>query len=165
MAEALSLLQTFFREAWAALAGVFLAFALLAALAQVLRVSASSTIGANLWVAEGLSGIAGVVMLALFAFLGVPQIVKAALNSIPSGGDLLSKSCGPIGELGSLSAGIIGGLASLRMLKALFTSAVSASVGGGGGMAQALIECAEALFGMLLAGLAVPLAAWFLRTC
>lgn len=160
MAEALSLLETFFREAWVALAGVFLAFSLLAALAQVLRVSASSAIGANLWVAEGLSGIAGVVLLALFAFLGVPQIVKAVLASIPSGG-----GCGPIGELGSLSAGIIGGLAALRMLKALFSSAISAAVGGSGGMAQALIECAEALFGMLLASLAIPLSAWFLGTC
>ena len=64
-----------------------------------------------------------------------------------------------------LSAGLIGGLASLRMLKALFASVVSASVGGGGGMAQALIECAEALFGMLLAALAMPLSAWFLGAC
>jgi hypothetical protein len=160
MADALTLLQTFFREAWAALVGVLLALALLAALAQALRVSASSAIGANLWVAEGLSGMAAMVLLALFAFLVVPEIVRAALKSIPGTG-----GCGPIGELGSLSAGIIGGLAALRMLKALFSSALSAAVGGSGGMAQALIECAEALFGMLLAGLAVPLSAWFLGTC
>jgi hypothetical protein len=160
MAEALSLLQTFLREAWTALAGVFLAVALLAALAQVLRVASSSVIGANLWVAEGLAGVAGVVSLALFAFLGVPQLVNAALTSSPSGG-----GCGPIGELGSLSAGIIGGLAALRMLKALFASVVAAAVGGSGGMAQALLECAEALFGMLLAALAVPLSAWFLGAC
>jgi hypothetical protein len=159
MAEALSLLQTFFREAWLALSGLLLAFVLLAALAHILRVSSSAVIGANRWVAEGLAGIAGVVLLGLFAFLGVPQLVKAALAAIPSGG------CGPIGELGSLSAGLIGGLASLRMLKALFASVISASVGGGGGMAQALIECAEALFGMLLAALAMPLSAWFLGAC
>jgi len=160
MAEALSLLQTFFREAWLALSGLLLAFVLLAALAHILRVSSSAVIGANLWVAEGLAGIAGVVLLGLFAFLGVPQLVKAALAAIPSGG-----GCGPIGELGSLSAGLIGGLASLRMLKALFVSVLSASVGGGGSMAQALIECAEALFGMLLAALAMPLSAWFLGAC
>lgn len=160
MGEALSLLQTFFREAWVALASVLLAFVLLAALAQVLRVSSSAVIGANLWVAEGIAGVAGVVTLGLFAFLGVPQIVKAALGSIPHGG-----GCGPIGELGSLSAGIVGGLGGLRMLKALFASVVSASVGGSSSMAQALIECAETLFGMLLAALALPLAAWFLGTC
>ncbi len=160
MTEAASLLQTFFREAWTALVGVFLALALLAALAQVLRVSSSTVIGANLWVAEGLAGMAGVVMLALFAFLGVPQMVNATLTTIPSGG-----GCGPIGELGSLSAGIIGGLGALRMLKAVLTSLVSAAVGGSGGMAQALLECGEALFGMLLAALAVPLAAHFLGAC
>lgn len=160
MAEALSLLQTLFREAWTALAGVLLAFVLLAALAQVLRVSSASVIGANLWVAEGMAGMAGVVLLALFAFLGVPQIVQAALSAMPSGG-----GCGPIGDLGKLSAGLIGGLAALRMLKALVVSTFSAAVGSGGGMAQALGETAEALFGMLLASLAVPLAAWFLGAC
>ena len=79
MAEALSLLQTFFREAWLALSGLLLAFVLLASLAHILRVSSSAVIGANLWVAEGLAGIAGVLLFGLFAFLGVPQIVKAAL--------------------------------------------------------------------------------------
>jgi hypothetical protein len=160
MADALALLQTFFREAWLALAGVFLAFVLLAALAQVLRVSSGALLGANLWVWEGVAGMAGVVLLAFFAFLGVPQIVRAGLSAIPSGG-----GCGPVGELGSLSAGLIGGLAAMRMLKALFASTLSAAVGGGGGMAQALIECAEALFGMLLASLAIPLSAWFLGAC
>lgn len=160
MADALSILQAFFREAWVALTGVLLAFALLAALAQILRVTSSSVIGANLWVAEGIAGIAGVVFLALFAFLGVPQLVNAALASIPGG-----NGCGPIGELGSLSAGMIGALAALRMLKAVFLSTVSVAVGGSGGMSQALIECGEALFGMLVAGLAVPLAARFLGAC
>ncbi|MEI7849632.1 MAG: hypothetical protein WCK35_27805 [Chloroflexota bacterium] len=160
MNEALALLQTFFREAWTALAGILLAFVLLAALAQVLRVSSGAVIGANLWVWEGVTGIAGVVLLALFAFLGVPQIVKAALVSLPSG-----KGCGPIGELGTFSAGLIGGLAALRMLKTIFISTVSAAIGSGAGMSQALGETAEALFGMLLAALAVPLAARFLGVC
>ena len=160
MAEVLALLQTFFREAWSALAGVLLALALLAALAQVLRVSSGAVIGANLWVWEGIAGIAGVVMLALFAFLGVPQLVRAALTAMPSG-----RGCGPIGELGTLSAGLIGGLAALRMLKSLLVSVLSAAMGSGGSMAQALSETAEALFGMLLASLAVPLAARFLGAC
>ena len=160
MAEALAVVQAFFREAWVALVGVFLALALLAMLVQVLRVSSGSVIGANLWVWEGFSAIAGILLLAFFAFLGVPQIVKAALAAMPSG-----SGCGPIGELGSLSAGLIGALAALRMLKALFATAASAALGAGGGMAQALMECAEALFGMLLAALAVPLSAWFLGAC
>jgi hypothetical protein len=160
MAEALTLLQTFFREAWTALIGIFLAFALLAALTQVLRVTSGAVIGANLWIWQGVAGMAGVVILALFAFLGVPQIVKAALVALPSG-----YGCGPIGELGTFSAGLIGGLAALRILKAILSSTLSTAIGGGGGMAEALGETAEALFGMLLASLAFPMAAWFLGAC
>ena len=45
MSEANSLLLTFLREAWIALAGAFLAFALLAGIAQILRVSSAGLIG------------------------------------------------------------------------------------------------------------------------
>lgn len=86
--------------------------------------------------------------------------MKAVLLALPSG-----SGCGPLGELGSLASGLIGGLAALRMLKALLVSVASAAVGGGGSLAQALLECGEALLGMLLAALAVPLAAWFLGAC
>ena len=92
--------------------------------------------------------------------MGVPQIVKSVQAAIPTGG-----GCGPIGELGTFSAAIIGGLAGLRMLKAVFASVVSASLGGQVAMSGALIETAEALFGMLLAAAAVPVAAWFLGVC
>jgi hypothetical protein len=42
---------------------------------------------------------------------------------------------------------------------------LSASIGGAGVFAGTLIESAEALFGMLLAAAAIPLAAWFLGAC
>lgn len=99
-------------------------------------------------------------MLGLFGFLGVPQIVKGIQSAMPTGG-----GCGPIGELGTFSAAIIGALAGLRMLKAVFASVVSASLGGQVAMSGALIETAEAVFGMLLAAVAVPVAAWFLGAC
>jgi hypothetical protein len=60
---------------------------------------------------------------------------------------------------------LIGGLAALRMLKAMFASMFSASIGGSSTFADALIECGEAIFGMILASAAVPLAAYFLGTC
>ena len=56
-------------------------------------------------------------------------------------------------------------LAAVRMLKAAFISVVSASLGGTSTFSQALIECGEAIFGMLIAAAAIPLAAWFLGTC
>ena len=160
MSEATSLLLTFLREAWIALAGAFLAFALLAGLAQILRVSSAGLIGANLWVWESVSALAAIIMLGLFAYLGVPQIVSALSSALPSGG-----GCGPISELGTLASGLIGGLAALRMLKATFTSVLSASLGGASTFANALLECGEAVFGMILAGAAIPLAAFFLGTC
>jgi len=160
MTQVSSLLLAFLREAWTALAGAFIAFALLAGVAQMLRVSSASVLGANLWVWESVSALLSIVALGLFAFLGIPQIVNALQSSLPGGG-----GCGPIGELGILASGLIGGLAGLRMLKAAFNSMLSASLGGASTFANALIECGEAIFGMILASAALPLAAWFLGTC
>ncbi len=160
MSDISSLLLTFLREAWMALAGAFTAFALLAGIAQMLRVSSASVLGANLWVWEAVSALLSIVVLGLFAFLGIPQIVSALQSSLPGAG-----GCGPINELGTLASGLIGGLAALRMLKAAFTSVLSATIGGASSFANALIECGEALFGMILASAAIPLAAWFLGTC
>lgn len=160
MTEASSLLLTFLREAWMALAGAFLAFAMLAGLAQILRVSSASVLGANLWVWESISALVSILVLGLFAFLGIPQIVSALQASLPGAG-----GCGPISELGAMASSLIGGLAALRMLKAAFTAMFSASLGGASSFADALIESGEALFGMILASAAIPLAAWFLGAC
>ncbi|MBI5964096.1 MAG: hypothetical protein HY863_11515 [Chloroflexi bacterium] len=160
MNEAASLVLAFLREAWLALAGAFLAFVLLAGIAQVLRVSSASMLGANLWVWESVSALLSIVMIGLFAFLGIPQIVSALQSSLPGAG-----GCGPISELGTFASALIGGLAALRMLKATFISVLSASIGGASSFSHALIECAEAIFGMILASAAIPLAAWFLGTC
>lgn len=160
MIDAAQVLLAFLREAWGALAGALLAFAVLAMLAQVLKVSSAAVLGANLWVWESVSAVMAVLILGLFGFLGVPQIVQAIQVSLPSSG-----GCGPIGELGTFSAAIIGGLAGLRMLRAVFTAVVSASLGGTAALSGALTETAEAVFGMLLVAAAVPIAAWFLGAC
>ena len=160
MSEVAALFLSFLREAWLALAGAFIAFVLLACLAQVLRVSSASVLGANLWVWESVSALLSIVLIGLFAFIGIPQIVRALQSSLPSAG-----GCGPISELGTFASSLIGGLAALRMLKAAFVSVLSASIGGSSAFANALIECAEAMFGMILMSAAIPLAAWFLGTC
>ena len=160
MLEATHILLTFLRDAWGALVGALLAFAILAMLAQILRVSSASVLGAKVWVWQSVSAVIAILVLGLFGFLGVPHIVRSIQSAIPSGG-----GCGPIGELGRFSAAIIGGLAGLRMLKAIFTSVLSASFGGQVSMSGALIETAEGVFGMLLAAAAIPVAAWFLGAC
>ncbi|MBI3175118.1 MAG: hypothetical protein HYZ25_15435 [Chloroflexi bacterium] len=160
MNEITSILLTFLREAWVALAGVVLAFALLAGLAQVLRTASAGVLGSSRWVGEALTALLSLLTLGLFAFLGIPKIVEALQSALPNGG-----GCGPISELGLFASQLIGGLAALRMLKATLTSILSTSLGAPASLASALTETAEAFFGMLLAAAAIPLAARFLGAC
>lgn len=155
-----SIILEFLRQGWLALAGAFLAFAMLAGLAQVLRISSAGVVGANMWVWQSVSALVSLLVLSLFAFLGIPRIVQALHGSLPGGA-----GCGPISVLGQYASDLIGGLAAIRMLKATFVSVLSASIGGTSTFSQALIECGEAIFGMLIAAVAIPLAAWFLGTC
>lgn len=160
MIDVATILQGFFREAWIALTGALLAIILLAVLAQVLRASSASVIGARLWVWEAVSAGVTMLVLALYAFLGVPAIIQATQNSIPASG-----GCGPIGTLGTLAAGLIAALAGLRIAISLITSATTAAAGSSSSLAGALLETGEAIFGMVLASAAIPIASQFLGVC
>lgn len=160
MTASADILLAFLREAWLALAGLFLAFGLLVGLAQALRAASAGVLGAGRWAGEALSALLSVLTLGLLAFLGIPQIVQALQSALPGGG-----GCGPISELGTFASQLIGGLAALRMLKAALACALSTSLGASASLSDALIESAEAIFGMLLAAAAIPLAAWFLGAC
>jgi len=160
MTQVATILQGLLREAWIALAGALFAFILLAILAQTLRASSASVIGARFWVWEAASAGMALLVLAVFAFLGVPAILRAAQTSIPPGG-----GCGPIGTLGTLSAGLIAALAAVRVLKSLVTSVAMAAIGGGSAVGNAMLETGEAVFGMILAAAAIPIAAHFLGVC
>jgi hypothetical protein len=160
MSQVATILQGFLREAWIALAGALLAFILLAILAQTLRASSASVIGARFWVWEAASAGIALLVLAVFAFLGVPTILRAAQTSIPAGG-----GCGPIEALGTLAAGLIAALAAVRVLKSLVTSVAVAAIGGSSSLASAMLETGEAVFGMVLASAAIPIAAQFLGVC
>ena len=157
MNQAATILQGLLREAWIALAGALLAFILLAILAQALRASSASVIGAKFWVWEAVSAGIALLMLALFTFLGVPVILQAAQTSIPTGG-----GCGPIGALGTLAAGLIAALAAVRILKSLVAAVTVAAIGGSSALASAMLETGEAVFGMVLASAAIPIASHFL---
>jgi hypothetical protein len=152
-----AILQGFLREAWIALAGALFAFILLAILAQTLRASSASVIGARFWVWEAASAGVALLVLALFAFLGVPAILQAAQTSIPAGG-----GCGPIGALGTLSARLIAALAAVRILKSLVASVAVVAVGRSSSLTNAMLETGEAILGMVLASAAIPIAAHFL---
>ena len=153
-------LLAFFREAWLALAGMLLILALMGVLAQALKASTAATLGTNYWVAQAVMAGGALTGLTLFAFLGVPVIVAAALASLPE-----SAGCGPLADLGTLSASLVGALAGVRMLKALLSATAAAAAGGTNLFTTALLEVGEALFGMLLAAAALPVAAHFLGVC
>lgn len=154
------LLLTFFREAWGALVGALAILLALGLLMQTLKATTASALGTNYWAAQAISAGAGLVALALFAFLGVPTINQAALMAIPG-----SAGCGPLADLGALAAVLVGSLGGLRMLLALFSASAAAAAGGSAELSRSLLEVGETLFGMLLAAAAVPIATHFLGVC
>jgi len=157
MANAAEIIVTIMRDAWVALASALVAFAILAILAQVLKSASATVLGANLFVYEAVAALFSLLVLVLFGFLGVPAIVKAAQASIPT-----SAGSGPVTELSQFSAALIGGIAALRMMRAVFAAVAYTAAGGSGRLADTLIESGEAVFGMVLASMAVPIAAAFL---
>ena len=147
------------RQAWALIAGLLVLIAVLGGLAQLFKMTSGALLGSGLWVSEAVAGILGVIVIALVGFLSIPAIAQAA--TIQGG----TMGCGPITEIGQLAWMLIGGIGALRMLKGTFAAVVNASIGGSGGVSNALIEIAETIFGMLLITVAAPVAAAFLGAC
>lgn len=160
MADALDVILNVFRQAWAAITFFMIAVGSLAMLAHVLRTIGASAIGARIWVYESLASIGSVLLLVLVAFAAIPPIVKALSTSVPG-----SPGCGEIAELGIFASGLIAAIAGLRMLLAFARTVAGAALGGSGEVSQALVEMAEAMFGMLLAGVVVPLVSTFIGVC
>jgi len=153
------LLLGIFRQAWGLIAGLLVLIAILGGLAQVFKMAGGALLGSSFWVSEAVAGILGVILIALVGFLSIPAIAQAATIGGAATG------CGPIAEIGQLAGMLIGGIGALRMLKGTFTAVVSASIGGSGGVSNALIEIAETIFGMLLITVAAPIAAVFFGAC
>jgi hypothetical protein len=160
MAEVTELILAVLRQAWLALAGALVAMAALALLSQTLRAAAGTALAARFWVWQAISGGVGVLILTIFGLLGAPALARAVQGALPGGG-----GCGPVADLGALAAALIAALAMLRLLRAIFIAVVWAASGGSVPLSAALLEAAEAVFGMLLAAAATPLAAHFLGAC
>jgi len=148
-----------FRQAWALITGLLVLITILGGLAQVFKMAGGVFLGSNIWVSQAVAGVVGVIVIALVGFLSIPAISQAAAIG---GGTI---GCGPITEIGQLAGMLIGGIGALRMLKGTFAAVVNASIGGSGGVSNALIEIAETIFGMLLITVAAPVAAAFLGAC
>ncbi len=160
MNNALQIILSVLRQAWVSLTIFMVTIAALGMLVQVLKTLGASTLGAKFWVYESISSIVAILALVLIAFLGIPPIVAAVSTAVPS-----SPGCGPISELGMFASGLIAAIVSVRMLISFAKTLGGAAIGGSAEISQALVEAIEALFGMLLAGVVIPLAAMFLGVC
>jgi hypothetical protein len=159
MTAAFDLLAGLLREAWTAIAGALVMLGLLAILAQALRGAGSAVIGSRHGFAAATGSAAGIAFVMLFAFLGLPALVGAANGLVGEAG-----LCGPLAELGAAAGGLIAAVAALRMLVVAARSFSDAFVSSGAG-ARALVGAGEAVLGMLVAGLAGPVAGHFLGAC
>ncbi len=145
------------REAWGVLVAISIAFAMLALLIQLLRGMTGNLLGANPLIAQAVTASGGLLILVLFAFLGIPAMVQSIQITAPN--------CGPVAELGELAAMLIGAVVALRMLMAITVAVTMAAVGGSDGFSDALLEVGAALLGMLIAVAAVPVTAAFFGAC
>ncbi len=160
MMHAAQILVNVLREAWGAIIGLMVAVAILAMLAQIMKLTGGSVMGASLYVHEAIGSIVGLTFVVLYAFLAVPAIVHAISASAAGGG-----GCGPSAELGSAAAYVMAAVAAVRMAKAAFVSLISSIGGSSGGMSYAITEASEAMLGMLLISVAAPMAAALVGAC
>lgn len=160
MQYGLQILLGVLRQAWGALTFMMVVIASLGALVHVLRTIWASTLGARFWIWQSITSIATIFIVVLIAFLGIPPIVRAIAAAVPG-----SAGCGPIAELGMFASGLIAAIVSVRMLLSFVRALAASAVGGASEISRALIEAIEALSGMLLASIVVPLAAAFLGVC
>ncbi len=145
------------REAWGVLVTVTIAITLLALLVQVLRGTAGNLLSANPLITQAVTASGGLLILVLFAFMGIPAMVQSVQITAPS--------CGPVAELGELASMLIGAVVALRMLKAITLAVAMAAAGGPAGISDTLLEVGAALVGMLIAVAVVPVAAAFFGAC
>jgi hypothetical protein len=71
------------RDAWAFLAGLLIVVALLGGLYYVLQGAAGAAFGASRMTSMAIIGVAGLVLIVLFAFLFLPQIGEMLKNFQP----------------------------------------------------------------------------------
>gem|GEM_PF-2451826 len=176
MTDAASVLLNLLRNAWVVLTTFIVVIVAIGVLYRSLIVLGGSALGTKYWVAESISSIAVLLVLALLAFIAVPALVKASSASVPTNAGCATNdrvlnqyfpdaNQNPINELAVISAQLIVGIGAVRMILAFAKGVTSAAVGGTGQVTTALIEVAGALGASVLASVAVPIAAAFLGSC
>ena len=160
MTEVTELILSVLRQAWLALAGGLAVIAVLGLLSQVLKATTGATLSTRFLVWQAISSGVAVLMMATFGLVGAPLLAQSVQQALPT-----NNGCGPVADLGALAAALIAALASLRLLVTAFVAVLWASAGASLPLSGALVQAAEAFFGVLLVASAAPLAAHFLGAC
>ena len=77
MNQAGSVLLMIFQQAWATMVALVVIVAALGGLAQVMKIVGGQMVGSPVWVGQAVIGVFGIVIIALFVFLAIPQIVRS----------------------------------------------------------------------------------------
>ncbi len=157
--QAANILISILRSAWTAIMGLMVAVAIISMLIQFLRLSGSAAIGAALYVNRAVASITGLIVLALYTFLAIPVVVHAISSH------LATDACGPAADLGAAAAYVIAAISAVRMAKSAFITLLSALAGSADGISFAMMDGLEALLGVVLVSIAVPVSAAFLGAC
>ncbi len=160
MQAAGQIIMDILRDAWGALVGLIVLLAILGLVYYIISGTLSSFAGAHGWASKAILAIAGLVGLVLYAFLAVPAIVRAAVDSTSG-----MFGCGPIAELSGLAAYLIGGLTGIHLLVIILQALVATSMGSSGEFSTVIIETMSAVAAMLLVSAAGPVAAAFFGVC
>lgn len=157
MIEIANAITTLAREAWVSIAGIVAVALTLGLIARFLQGAGGALVGGGNLVAAALSGMAGLFAIGLTAFLAVPEIARAGYQAAANAGATCGWLHPVLSDLATASAMLIGAIGALRMMAALLEGAAGAMVGGSASMGRAMIAVVDALVGMLVASIALPM--------
>jgi hypothetical protein len=167
MEEAFGVLIVIFKNAWYVMVEVLVAVTILALMYNLLRGTSAAAAGGSGKVAETIGIGISLVILAIFALQGAPAILRAGYDAIPK---YIMCNPGPVGDsplktLSIVAIELICGIVALRMLLAMIQAVGALALGATSVVAGTLLEGAEALFGLLLVSVAVPVVTAFFQVC
>jgi len=157
MFEALQIILSILRDAWAVIASLIAAIAVLALLVTFLKSTSGHMMGSSNLVGGAIITGAGLIMFVLFGFYGIPAMVQSIQINVPD--------CGPITELGQAAAMFIGAAGAVRMLLSIFSAVAMSAAGAPVELSRSIVEIGLVLLGMLAATVAVPVATAFFGAC
>lgn len=164
MTELGGLLIHILQNVWQLLALAIAVTATLLLMANALKATASTAIGASFSLAQALGAGLSIFLLAIFAFYLVPHLVRGILQAYANTFPACSQSTF-FTDATTLALQLFVAIGAVRMLKAVFTAIVMSAAGGSSGVASAVLEIAEIVAAALLLTIIVPLIQASLGAC